>query len=343
MKKLLNTLYITTPERRLSLDGENVVISEGGNTVGRVPLHNLDGIFAFGSVGATPALMGKCSEYGIGLNFLSRSGKFTCSVVGETGGNVFLRREQYRIADNERKSLDIAQNMIIGKIFNSRYSVERTLRDHSLRINVEKFEKVSSYLLSSAKKCNSILSKDELRGIEGEAASVYFGVFDEMILQQKESFFFNTRTKRPPLDNVNALLSFSYTMMTSMCTSALYSVGLDPFVGFMHTDRPGRRSLALDLLEEFRAVICDRFVLNLINKKQISANDFDQREDGAVLLNDEGRKTFLSAWQSYKQEELTHPFIKEKVQRGLLPYIQAQLLARYIRGDLDGYPVFMWK
>lgn len=343
MKKLLNALYITTPERWLSLDGENVVISEGGDTVGRVPLHNLESIHSFGGVGATPALMGKCAEYGIGLNFLSRSGKFLCSVIGETTGNVFLRREQYRIADDEERSLDIAKKMIVGKIFNSRYSAERTLRDHSLRIDTEKFERVSSFLLNSARKCDTVLSKDELRGIEGEAASVYFGVFDEMILQQKNDFVFTTRSKRPPLDRVNALLSFSYTMMTSMCTSALYAAGLDPFVGFMHTDRPGRRSLALDLLEEFRSVICDRFVLSQINKKQVSAGDFDQREDGAVLLNENGKKIFLSAWQRYKQEEITHPFIREKVQRGLLPYVQAQLLARYIRGDLDCYPVFLRK
>lgn len=343
MKKLLNALYITTPERWLSLDGENVVISESGDTIGRVPLHNLESIHSFGGVGATPALMGKCAEYGIGLNFLSRSGKFLCSVIGETTGNVFLRREQYRIADDEERSLDIAKKMIVGKIFNSRYSAERTLRDHSLRIDAEKFERVSSFLLNSARKCDTVLSKDELRGIEGEAASVYFGVFDEMILQQKNDFVFTTRSKRPPLDRVNALLSFSYTMMTSMCTSALYAAGLDPFVGFMHTDRPGRRSLALDLLEEFRSVICDRFVLSQINKKQVSAGDFDQREDGAVLLNENGKKIFLSAWQRYKQEEITHPFIREKVQRGLLPYVQAQLLARYIRGDLDCYPVFLRK
>lgn len=343
MKKLLNALYITTPERWLSLDGENVVISEGGDTIGRVPLHNLESIHSFGGVGATPALMGKCAEYGIGLNFLSRSGKFLCSVIGETTGNVILRREQYRIADDEERSLDIAKKMIVGKIFNSRYSAERTLRDHSLRIDAEKFERVSSFLLNSARKCDTVLSKDELRGIEGEAASVYFGIFDEMILQQKNDFVFTTRSKRPPLDRVNALLSFSYTMMTSMCTSALYAAGLDPFVGFMHTDRPGRRSLALDLLEEFRSVICDRFVLSQINKKQVSAGDFDQREDGAVLLNENGKKIFLSAWQRYKQEEITHPFIREKVQRGLLPYVQAQLLARYIRGDLDCYPVFLRK
>ncbi len=343
MKKLLNTLYITTPERWLSLDGENVVISESGSEIGRLPLHDLDGIISFGSVGATPALMGKCSENNIGLHFLSRTGKFMFSVCGEISGNVFLRREQYRVADDEVKSLDIARIMIAGKIFNSRYSVERTLRDHSMRIDTSKFEEKSEFLLNAVKKCKNAVSKDELRGIEGEAASIYFSVFDDMILQQKSEFVFDTRNKRPPLDKVNALLSFSYSLMESMCTSALYTVGLDPFVGFMHTDRPGRRSLALDLEEEFRAVICDRFVLNLINKKQVAPNDFEQREDGAVLLNEKGRKMFLSAWQNYKLEQITHPFLKEKVQRGLLPYVQALLLSRYIRGELDCYPVFLWK
>ena len=343
MKKILNTLYIADPDRWLSLDGENVVISEKGSEIGRVPLHNLESIVTFGSVGATPTLMGKCAAYNIGLYFLSRTGKFLCSVCGEIGGNVLLRREQYRVADDNDASLKIAKAMITGKIFNSRYSMERTLRDHALRIDSGKFEEKSAFLLNSAKNCRDCTSKDQLRGFEGEAASVYFSVFNDMILQQKSEFCFTTRSKRPPLDKVNALLSFSYAMMSNLCTSALYSVGLDPFVGFMHTDRPGRRSLALDLEEEFRAVICDRFVLNLINKKQISPSDFEQREDGAVLLNDNGRKTFLSAWQSYKQEEIMHPFIKEKVQRGMLPFVQALLLARFIRGDLDDYPVFMWK
>ncbi|MCM1334767.1 MAG: type I-C CRISPR-associated endonuclease Cas1c [Bacteroides sp.] len=343
MKKLLNTLYITSPDRWLSLDGENVVISEKGSDVGRVPLHNLESIAVFGSVGATPALMGKCAEDGIGLYFLSRSGRFLCSVCGEIGGNVLLRREQYRIADDEERSLDVAKAMIAGKVFNSRYSVERTLRDHALRIDTAKFEEKSEFLINSARNCRTAASKDALRGMEGEAASVYFSAFDDMILQQKDDFRFKSRSKRPPLDNVNALLSFAYTLMVGMCTSALCTVGLDPFVGFMHTDRPGRRSLALDLMEEFRAVVCDRFVLNLINKKQISANDLEQRENGAVLLGDNGRKTFISAWQSYKQEEITHPFLKEKVQRGMLPFVQALLLSRFIRGDLDCYPVFLWK
>lgn len=343
MKKILNTLYITSPDRWLSLEGENIVISEHGSDIGRVPLHNLESVVAFGSVGATPALMGKCAEDNIGLYFMSRSGKFQCSVCGEINGNVLLRREQFRIADDEKRSLEIAKLMIAGKLFNSRYSFERTLRDHALRIDTAKFEERSAYLSNAARNCQSVSAKDNLRGIEGEAASVYFSVFDDMILQQKTDFRFTVRSKRPPLDNVNALLSFAYALMANMCTSALYAAGLDPFVGFMHTDRPGRRSLALDLQEEFRAVICDRFVLNLINKKQISHKDFDKREDGAVLLNDNGRKQFLSAWQSYKQEEIMHPFIKEKVQRGMLPFVQALLLARYIRGDLDCYPVFLWK
>ncbi len=343
MKKMLNCLYITTPNRWLHLDGENIVIKEDGEPIGRVPLHNLESIYAFGSIGASPALMEKCTKSNIGLYFFSRTGKFMFSAVGETNGNIYLRREQYRIADSEEKSLEIAQNMICGKIFNSKYTIERTIRDHALKVDTDKLKLKKEFLLLSAKSCNAACSKDELRGIEGEAASVYFSVFDEMILQQKDDFIFTVRNKRPPVDNVNALLSFAYTMMTSLCTSALYSVGLDPFVGFMHTDRPGRRSLALDLVEEFRSVICDRFVLNLINRKQISAKNFEKYEDGAVFLNDDGKKIFLSAWESYKQTEILHPFIKEKVSKGILPYVQAQLLARHIRGDLDGYPVFLWK
>lgn len=343
MKKLLNTLYITTPDRYLSLDGENIVINGEHKQIGRVPLHNLEGIVAFGSLGASPALMGKCVEDKRGLTFMSRTGRFLCNVEGGVSGNVLLRRQQYRLADDEEESLKIARNMIAGKIFNSRYSVERTLRDHTLRIDADKFRKKSDFLKNSAKACLDVKTADELRGIEGEAASVYFSVFDDMILQQREDFFFKTRNKRPPLDNVNALLSLSYTLMTSMCSSALQAVGLDPYVGFLHTDRPGRKSLALDLVEEFRSVICDRFVLTLINKRQISGKDFEKREDGAVILTEEGRKTFLTAWQNFKFEQLKHPFLDEKVERGLLPYVQALLLARYIRGDLDAYPVFMWK
>jgi len=343
MKKLLNTLYITTPDRYLHLDGENVVISADHNDIGRVPLHNIESIIIFGGTGASPYLMGKCVENNINLVFMSRSGRFLCRAEGTLNGNVLLRREQFRLADDESESMKIARNMIAGKIFNSRYSVERTIRDHALRIDEEKFRQKSDFLLKSAKSCMTINNMDSLRGTEGEAASVYFSIFDDMILQQKENFYFHGRNKRPPLDNVNALLSLSYSLMMSMCTSSLEAVGLDPYVGFMHTDRPGRASLALDLVEEFRAVICDRFVLSLINKRMINDSGFQHREDGAVLITDDAKKIFFTAWQNYKFEIIKHPFLNEKIERGMLPYVQALLLARYIRGDLDSYPVFMWK
>ena len=343
MKKLLNTLYITTPDRYLSLDGENVVINSLNEIIGRVPLHNINSIITFGYTGVSPALMGKCGEMGIDICFLSPSGRFLSRTQGAISGNVLLRREQYRIADNKAKSLEIAKNIISGKIYNSKWVVERTIRDHSLRIDCDKFKGKSSFLTKACKNAFNCNSADELRGIEGEAASVYFSVFDDMILQQKDDFYFNTRNRRPPTDKVNAMLSFAYTLATGMCTSALESVGLDPYVGFLHTDRPGRRSLALDLVEEFRTVMCDRFVLMLINKKMVSCKDFETRENGSVIMTDNGRKVFLSAWQNKKGQIITHPFLEEKIEWGMLPYAQALLLSRYIRGDLDEYPVFLWK
>ena len=343
MKKLLNSLYVTMPEAYLSLDGENVVIQDLQKEIGRVPLHNIDRIMVFGYRGASPALMGKCIEKQIELIFLNPNGKFLARVEGSVNGNVLLRREQYRIADDKQKSLEIARNMIIGKIYNSRQVILRTLRDHSLRVDQDIMRLKAEYLKSALEKCQEINDIDSLRGLEGECASVYFSVFNEMILQQKNDFVFNGRSKRPPKDSVNALLSFSYTLCTSMCASALESVGLDPYVGFMHTDRPGRRSLALDLIEEFRAWYCDRFVIMLINKKIVNAGDFEIRENGAVILNDKGRKNVLSAWQTRKTTTIKHPFLAENVEWGILPYVQALILARYIRGDLDAYPPFMWK
>ena len=343
MKKLLNTLYITTPDRYLSLDGENIVISADRKEIGRIPLHNLERIIAFGSAGASPALMGKCVSDMRELVFMSRSGRFLARVEGELNGNVLLRRTQYRTADNSEKSLGIAKNIIAAKLYNSRWVLERTIRDHELRINKDIFKEKSIFLQSSIQNTVKAADYDTLRGIEGEAASVYFSVFDDMILQQKDSFRFNGRNRRPPLDRVNAMLSFAYSLCTSMCSSALEAVGLDPYVGFMHTDRPGRRSLALDLVEEFRALMCDRFVLTMINKRMISADDFDLREDGAVLLNDDSRRSFIKAWQERKDDEIKHPFLEEKVQWGMLPYVQALLLARYLREDIDSYPPFLWK
>ena len=343
MKKLLNTLYITTPDRYLSLDGENVVISAERQEIGRVPLHNLERIMAFGCAGASPALMGKCVADGRELVFMSRSGRFLARVEGEVSGNVLLRRTQYRYADDKALSMSIAKNIVAAKLYNSRWTLERTVRDHAMRIDTEKFGSKSAFLKGSITKAVSASDMDSLRGIEGEAASVYFSVFDDMILQQKNEFRFSGRNRRPPLDRVNALLSFAYSLCTSMCTSALETVGLDPYVGFMHTDRPGRRSLALDLVEEFRALMCDRFVLTIINKRIVNPKQFEFREDGAVLLNDEGRREFITAWQKRKEDEIRHPFLEEKVQWGMVPYVQALLLARYLRGDLDAYPPFLWK
>lgn len=343
MKKLLNTLYITTPDRYISLDGENVVISAERQEIGRVPLHNLERIMLFGGAGASPALMGKCVSESRELVFMSRSGKFLSRVEGEVNGNVLLRRKQYRVADKPQESLEIARNIIAAKLYNSRWVLERTIRDHSMRIDTELFKSKSLFLKNAVDNAMKAENIDILRGIEGEAASVYFSVFDDMILQQKDDFKFNGRNRRPPLDRVNAMLSFAYSLCTSMCTSALEAVGLDAYVGFMHTDRPGRRSLALDLLEEFRAVMCDRFVLTMINKRTISPDHFEMREDGAVLLNDDGRRAFLTAWQNRKDEEIKHPFLEEKVQWGMIPYTQALLLSRYLRDDLDSYPPFLWK
>lgn len=343
MKKLLNTLYITSPDRYLSLDGENVVISADHQEIGRIPLHNLERIMAFGCTGASPALMGKCAADSRELVFMSRSGKFLARVEGEVNGNVLLRRAQYRYADDKEISLSIAKNMISAKLYNSRWSLERTIRDHAMRIDTEDFSLKSAILHKSISNALSVADIDSLRGIEGEAAAVYFSVFDDMILQQKNDFRFTGRNRRPPLDRVNALLSFAYSLCTSMCASALESVGLDPYVGFMHTDRPGRRSLALDMVEEFRALMCDRFVITIINKRIIDLKHFDLRENGAVLLNEDGRRVFLTAWQNRKNDEIRHPFLEEKVQWGMLPYAQALLLARYLRGDLDAYPPFLWK
>lgn len=343
MKKLLNTLYVTSPDRYLSLDGENAVISAEGREIGRVPLHNLERIMTFGYTGASPALMGKCARDGIELVFMSGSGRFLARIEGEVSGNVLLRRQQYRLADDPEKAIGIARNFICAKLFNSRWTVERTLRDHPMRIDQEKFLHCSELLKNASKAAAEAPDMDALRGIEGEGAQVYFSALDDMILQQKEDFSFTVRSKRPPKDNVNALLSFAYSLASGMCASSLSAVGLDPYVGFMHTDRPGRRSLALDMVEEFRAPLCDRFVLTLINKRIISPSDLEKREDGAVLLTENGRRTFIQAWQKRKGDELRHPFLGEKLEWGMLPYSQALLLARFIRGDLDAYPPFMWK
>ncbi len=343
MRKLLNTLYVMTEESYLVLDGENIVIQKDKQILGRFPLHTLESIICFTYKGASPALMGACAERHIGLSFHSPRGKFLARAVGKDYGNVLLRKEQYRISDCKEKSILYARNMITGKVFNSRWSIERTIRDHACRVDADKLKDISNALYGTLPKIRQTLNHDSLRGIEGKAAEQYFSVFDEMILNQKDAFVFKTRNRRPPLDNVNALLSFAYTILAGEYTNALLSVGLDPYVGFMHGDRPGRTSLALDLMEETRPVLGERFVLTLINTKVIKGIHFEEQKDHSVFLNDEGRKVFFNEWQKHKRETITHPFLKEKTEWGLLPYVQALLLARTIRGDLDEYPSFLWK
>ncbi len=343
MRKLLNTLYVISKDNYLSLDGENVVVQSGEQKLGRFPLHTLENIVCFSYKGASPALMGACSQRNIGLSFFSPQGKFLTRAVGREYGNVLLRKEQYRISDDTKKSCQYARNMILGKVFNCRWSLERTTRDHSYRVKVDELKKISMELKQYLDEIRCCTDIERLRGLEGKTAASYFSVFDELIINQKENFFFKERNRRPPLDNVNALLSFTYTILSNEVANALESVGLDPYVGFMHRDRPGRQSLALDLMEELRGIMADRFVLGLINKKVINESHFYQQSDGAVMITDEGKKIFLNAWQMRKKDIITHPFIKEKIQWGLVPYIQALLLARTIRGDLDEYPPFLWK
>lgn len=343
MRKLLNTVYVTSPDSYLSLDGENLVVLKGDMEAARIPLHNLESIIAFGYTGASPALMGACAKRNISLSFMTQSGKFLARVVGEVKGNVTLRKAQYRLSESNEESTKIARNFIFGKIFNARWVIERATRDYSERLDTDRLKKVSAGLANSLGFVLGSETLEELRGFEGEAASQYFNVFDDLILQQKQEFFFYGRNKRPPLDNVNAMLSFVYTLLAHDVAAALETVGLDPYVGFMHRDRPGRISLALDLMEELRCVFADRFVISLINKRVVNSCGFTQKEDGAVIMDDDTRKTILQAWQSRKQEKITHPFLQEKLEWGLVPYTQAMLLARFIRRDLDEYPPFLWK
>lgn len=343
MRHLLNTLYILSEDIFLSLDGENVVANRDKQAVARYPLHTLQNIITFSYSGASPALMGACAQRQIGFAFCTPRGKFLARVCGENNGNVLLRRVQYRIADDPVQCCQISRTMIFGKLFNARWSIERTRRDHGLRVDSEKLTAASRQIYGLLPQVKEVTVPEELRGLEGVGAAAYFGAFDEMILGDKEAFSFHGRSRRPPLDAVNAMLSFSYSLLAHDCASALESVGLDSYVGFLHRDRPGRTSLALDLMEELRPCVADRFVLTLINNRQVKASDFLHMESGAVLLTDEGRKTFLKNWQEKKKETLTHPYLGEKLPWGMIPYLQALLLARYLRGDLDAYPPFLWK
>ena len=344
MRKLLNTLFVTSENAYLTLDGENIVAKEGSEEIGRFPFVNLSDIISFSYAGASSALMGACAERKIGLSFCTPSGRFLARVTGNgKGQNVLLRRAQYRLADDLSRSCEVAKNFIFGKLYNARWSIERTRRDYPQRISQDKFQNASETLQGILPNVYMETDLEALRGWEGAASKVYFSVFDDMILRDKDNFFYHERNRRPPLDNVNAMLSFAYVLLEHDCAAALESVGLDSYVGFMHRDRPGRESLALDLMEKLRPCFADRFVLTLINNQVINADDFVTAESGAVRMTDQARSTFLKQWRIRKKDELKHPYLEEKIPWGLVPYVQALLLARYLRGDLDGYPAFLWK
>lgn len=343
MKKLLNTLYVMTPETYLALDGENVVVLLENEEKLRLPLHTLESIAYFGYKGASPALMGACAERGIRLSFFTQGGRFLAAVSGGENGNVLLRRTQYRTADDPAAGAMIARSFILAKIHNSRWILERATRDHPIRVDVQSIKESCSALAAQMRECAACADRDSLRGIEGSAAERYFSHFNDLILTDDAHFRFEGRNRRPPMDRMNALLSFLYALLANLCASALSETGLDPYVGFLHCDRPGRMSLALDLMEEFRGILADRLALTLVNTQVLKASDFDCKENGAVFLKDASRKTVLNEWQKKKQEVLTHPYLNEKIPWGLAPYAQSLLLARYLRGDLDAYPPFLWK
>ncbi|MGN1350783.1 MAG: type I-C CRISPR-associated endonuclease Cas1c [Anaerovoracaceae bacterium] len=343
MRHLLNTLFVTTEDAYASLDGENIVIKKESRELGRFPLHILESVYLFTYAGASPALMGKCAKMGIDLVFCSPRGRFLARTSGMSRGNVLLRRKQYRVADDQDISCRIAKNFIFGKLYNSKRVMERALYDHAGRIDKGKFQSGINQMKELMGQTLETENTESLRGIEGAGASIYFSRFDDMILRNKDSFFFHSRNRRPPVDNVNAMLSFVYSMLGNDCASALEMAGLDAYVGFLHTDRPGRISLALDLMEELRPCMADRLVLSMINNQIVAGNDFEKQENGAVFLNEEGRRKVQKEWQTKKQTKITHPFLKEKIEWGLVPYVQALLLSRYLRGDLDGYPPFAWK
>jgi CRISPR-associated protein Cas1 len=343
MQQLLNTLYVTTQGAYLAKDGEAVAVRVEQETRLRVPVHTLGSIVCFGQVSCSPFLMGMCGESGVALAFLTENGRFLARVHGPVSGNVLLRRQQYRWADHQGRAAAVARPVVMGKIANCRTVLLRASRERPEAAAAGEIDAATLRLGRLLETVAATEQLDQLRGHEGDAARVYFGVFDHLITASKDAFFFRGRSRRPPLDNMNALLSFVYTLLTHDVTAALEAVGLDPAVGFLHRDRPGRPSLALDLVEELRPVIADRLSLSLVNRKQVQESGFRRTESGGIVMDDATRKEVLVAYQKRKQEEIQHPFLGEKVAFGLLPHLQAMLLARFIRGDLDGYPCFLWK
>lgn len=343
MKRHQNTLYVTTQGAYLAKEGETVLVRVEQETRLRLPIHTLGGIVCFGQVSLSPFLLGFCGERGVAVSFLTERGRFLARMQGPTTGNVLLRREQYRRSDNPEATAALARAVVAAKIANSRTALLRSARDRPELSGNEALKSAATSLAADLGRLPREPTVDGIRGIEGNAARSYFSVFDHLVSQQKEEFFFRERSRRPPLDNLNALLSFLYTLLRHDVEAALESVGLDPQVGFLHRDRPGRPSLALDLMEELRAPFADRVALSLVNLKQVQASGFRASESGGIAMDDDTRKTVLVGYQKRKQEELTHPFLGEKTTVGLVPHLQALLLARHLRGDLDGYPPFVWK
>ena len=346
MRRHLNTLYVTTEDAWLHKDGENAVVKVDGSERGRVPLHLLGGIVCFGSIGVTPALMGHCASQGVCVSMMSRTGRFLARVEGPVSGNVLLRRNQYRVADDSARTAALVGQLVTGKLLNQRSVIRRALRDHGNNMSADvstRLRNCELRLTAAARRSSQRLETVVLRGIEGEAARAYYNVFGDLVLSEESAFVFTHRSRRPPLDPVNAMLSFLYTLLVHDSRSALETVGLDPAVGFLHRDRPGRPSLALDLMEELRPVFADRVALTLINRRQLVARDFETAVSGAVTLREDARKAVLVAYQERKKDELVHPFLKERTTLGLVPFLQANLMARHLRNDLDGYPPFLWR
>lgn len=343
MQRFLNTLYITTQKTYLHRKGDTVEIVINDEVKKSIPMINLDSIVCFGNIRVSPFLLGSAPEHNITISFLSETGQFLARVQGPVAGNVLLRKAQYRVSDDKEKSAKVAKYFITGKIANQKTVLQRAIRDHKDKVNVEKVQKAILVLDRNLSKIETETDLDKLRGIEGDSAETYFSVFDELITSQKDDFKFEGRNRRPPLDNVNAMLSYVYTLLYHDMISACEVVGLDPAVGFMHRDRPGRLSLALDLMEEFRSFFADRLVLSLINRGEITAEQFEKTASGAVNMSDSARKTIINAYQKKKETVLNHPYVEKKMHLAILFQIQARLLARFLRGDIDGYPVYIWK
>ena len=343
MHQLLNTLYVTTENSFLRLDHETLKVSVEKETKLQVPLHHLGGVVCFGDVMVSPALMRRCGEDGRSLVLLDRNGRFKARLEGPVSGNVLLRRAQHEWSSNAEKSLGIAKKIVAGKIQNSRQVLMRAAREAADMGDDEALREGAAALadsLSRIARCDDI---DRLRGFEGESARAYFNCFDHMVLEDRESFRLDGRNRRPPLDPMNALLSFLYSMLTNDCVAAVEGVGLDPQVGFLHVLRPGRPALALDLIEELRAILADRLALTLVNRRQVTSANFEDRPGGAVHLGEEGRKVVVVAYQTRKQEEILHPLLEQKVPLGLVPHVQARLLARVLRGDMEDYVPFLYR